>query len=231
MKRDINFAIRVFGTVIVLFLALGIVQAGESVCDKDIAADTRVDLSRAGWPSERQLTLLGLTLGKHTLRDVRTKVGEADLIPRTEPKEAHFPEDKICYVSAQKDDETDITFSASGTLSSFCLEAKGSISNNRTLCTKSALVSKDLATGNGLKSGLTKDQVKQLLGLPVKEEAGTFIYSYKVKEKIPEKELPGIVKQWPGTEKDPYYHFVSFIVIRFDENKLSSFMVTKSGSL
>lgn len=232
MKTYINsYAIRMLGTVIILVLTLGIVQAGESVCGKDFSVDARVDLSRAGWPSEQQLTLLGLTLGKHTLRDVRTKVGDADLIPRTEYKEAHLPEEKICYVSAQKDDETAITFNANGTLSSFCLESKRSTSTNRKLCAKSALVSKDLATGNGLKSGLTKDQVKKLLGLPVKEEAGTFIYSYKVKEKIPEKELPGIVKQWPSTEKDPYYHFVSFIVIRFDENKLSSFMVTKRGSL
>lgn len=219
------------GTVIILVLTSRIAQAHESVCDKNIAIDARVDLSRAGWPSEQQLTLLGLTLGKHTLRDVRTKVGDANLIPRAEHKGAHFREDNICYVSAQKDDETTITFSASGTLASFCLESTRSTPKNRKFCTKSALVSKDLATGNGLKSGLTKDQVKQLLGLPVKEEAAVYIYSYKVKEKIPEKELPGIMKKWPGTEKDPYYHLVSFIVIRFDENKLSSFMVTKRGSL
>ena len=232
MKTYVNsYAIRMLGTVIVLFLTLGIVQAGESVCGKDFTVDARVDLSHAGWPSEQQLTILGLTLGKHTLWDVRNKVGEADLIPHAEHKKAHSPEDKICYVSAQKDDETVLIFNANGTLSSFCLEPKRNTSTDRKLCTKTALVSKGLATGNGLKSGLTKDQVKKILGLPVKEEAGTFIYTYKVKEKIPEKELPAIVKRWPGTEKDPYYHFVSFVVIRFDENKLSSFMVTKRGSL
>lgn len=82
MKTYINsYAIRMLGTVIVLFLTLGIVQAGESVCGKDFTVDARVDLSHAGWPSEQQLTILGLTLGKHQLWDVRNKVGEADPIP------------------------------------------------------------------------------------------------------------------------------------------------------
>ena len=133
--------------------------------------------SRAGDhpPGPSGLTILGLDIGDCTTQDIYSGLGPT--IPVRDDV------NQLCYVSDR--DETLILFS---TASSKCTGFRMMLQKKRYykwhFCEKSSLVSRHMATGNGIKLEMTKSRLKTILGLPQKETGQNLIYVYPGHVKI-----------------------------------------------
>ena len=117
------------------------------------AADKTVDKSK--------LTILGLVIGDCTSQDIYSKLGPG--IPFKDDANPNITQ--LCYVSDK--DNTLILFSFEN---SQCVRYKLMSQKTRFykwhFCEKSPRVSKHLATGSGIKLGMSKSRLKAILGRP-----------------------------------------------------------------
>jgi hypothetical protein len=102
-------------------------------------------------------------VGQTTLKEVRRKLGKSSM-----PRGAGG-EDQVCYVSENPDDRTLVLFSTHDWVKRDLLAELKILADKKSFhkfnrCGKSPLITKDLMTASGLKLGLTKDQVKEILG-------------------------------------------------------------------
>jgi hypothetical protein len=138
---------------------------------------------------DSHLTILGFTVGKHSLLDVQGILGETGLLPRKE----HAP-DKICYVSDDDLDGTIVVFEA-GPLGGWQYLTAFRVISNKTdfehvdLCRKSTLVSKNIMTKSGIKLGMSRKELNSILGEPSKEIDNNFFYIYYFQRKMTDEEL------------------------------------------
>jgi len=136
---------------------------------------------------KESLSILGLSLGESTLDNVEKVFGPSKLI---ETGEAALYEAKKCYVLGKGKDAVSISFivgeMGGGTLSAIRLYPVKDISLFEIDdCARTHVSNAEIFFENGLKLGLTKDQVKKILGLPQKEEKYAFEYHYDLKITIP----------------------------------------------
>jgi hypothetical protein len=132
--------------------------------------------------SDVRLTVLGITIGKHTLADVQNIMGPAVRLQRGEQQPY-----QLCYVSKSGNDKTAVIFEA-GPLGSWekitaiSLFSDKSQYHDYMQCTKSSKISKNVTTGDGLGLSINQAGLKERLGQPSKEENGNIIYVYEVTE-------------------------------------------------
>lgn len=89
-------------------------------------------------------------------------------------------------------------------------------------CASSPLVSENLATTSGLRLGLTKNELAELLGTPTKTGSASVKYEYLCRRKITEEEVKGFkdVNHW-DVSSDPYFDRVSWIEVRYVNSEAS----------
>ena len=115
--------------------------------------------------SEAHMTFprLDLEVGLTKMKNVRAKLGPSKMPRGTDGN------DDVCYVSTNPNDRTLVAFGTHeyvgrDLLAVVEIMAEKTDFRQVALCGQSALISKDLMTKSGLTLGLTKDQVKTILG-------------------------------------------------------------------
>lgn len=178
--------------------------------------------------SSIHLTILGLTIGQHTLEDTQKELGKAKFLPRREqaPK-------RICYISEKKQDNTTVTFEA-GPMGGWELLtaitiASGKVSlKERSSCAIASQVSTNISTEGGLKLGLDRASLESILGKPSRVNGNTFHYEFRTREKMTEKQIQKLAKLWPKVGDDPYMDVSSDVEATFSDNsKLESLTISK----
>lgn len=158
--------------VVMLLFSLGLsgtVHADGGTADRFSNPKDGMVLSEAHMTFPRLDMQVGLT----RLKDVRAKLGPSKMPRGTEGN------DDVCYVSTNPGDRTLVAFGTHEYVGRDLL-AFVEIMTEKTdfpqvaLCGQSALISKDLMTKSGLSLGLTKDQVKTILG-PDAATAGNYV--------------------------------------------------------
>ena len=148
--------------VVVLLLSLGLsgtVHADGGTADRFSNPKDGMVLSEAHMTFPRLDMQVGLT----RLKDVRAKLGPSKMPRGTDGN------DDVCYVSTNPNDRTLVAFGTHeyvgrDLLAVVEIMAEKTDFRQVALCGQSALISKDLMTKSGLTLGLTKDQVKTILG-------------------------------------------------------------------
>jgi len=120
---------------------------------------------KRGVLSEAHMTFpqLDMQVGLTRLQDVRAKLGPSKMPRGTDGN------DDVCYVSANPNDRTLVLFGTHNFVGRDLLAVLEIMAEKTdfpevALCGQSTLISKDLMTKSGLTLGLTKDQVKTILG-------------------------------------------------------------------
>lgn len=106
---------------------------------------------------------LDLQVGLTKMKEVRVKLGSSKMPRGTDGN------DEVCYVSKNPNDRTLVLFGTHDFVGRDLLAFVEIMTEKNdfpktALCGQSALISKDLMTKSGLRLGLTKDQVKVILG-------------------------------------------------------------------
>jgi len=132
-------------------------------------------------PDPAQITLLGLTLGESTLKDAREVIGPSTV---TVGKYRHEPY-VICYRSADASDTTTLTlqtdfFGDWERLTQFEISSSGPAGG----CAESDLVNSGIAIKCGLKLGMSRSDVKAIMGEPGIVRGDVEKYMYIVEKKL-----------------------------------------------
>ncbi len=167
--------------------------------------------------------VLGLVIGRTTLKDVQTKLGAAKVMRVSRDEESDV---SICYISPQ-DGTVLVLYSgvmaaSSNAITWFGLWSKEAAYRGRSHCTPSTLVSRNVATRSGLGLGLTQEQVHTKLGNPTKAGPVSAEYEYLCRRKMSDEEIKGFKtgNHWDVTA-DPYFDRMSWINVRFMNGMVS----------
>jgi len=129
-------------------------------------------------------TILGLAIGRASLKDVQAKLGSANVTRVSREEESDV---SICYVSPA--DGTVLVF-YSGVMGGgkditwFALWSREAAFPHTSQCTPSKLVSRSLGTQSGLRLGLTKADLERIVGKPTERGPGEL--KGRVQSKLPQ---------------------------------------------
>lgn len=176
---------------------------------------------------DTHISILGFAIGRHSLQDVQSKLGQAKILQAKE-QAPH----QICYVSNKKEDGTAVIFEAGPIggweyITAFSLVSSKANFKERNQCTKSPLVSTDVKTRSGIKLGLTKNQLTKILGEPTIEQGSNILYYYNIRQRMTEKEIEKMSKLWPEVIEDPYADVSSFVEATLFHSEVVSISISK----
>lgn len=140
-----------------------------NLIDAMFATDKKF-IQQKGHQQPVNLTVLGLQLDKHTLKDALKKLGPASQI-----EVGHHSDPFVCYRSSHHDDDTMLVLNfddhdAPSFLTGYQLIAGTERFKTRARCTRSKLVSKTLATEGGAKLGMGREEIARIWGVPITNE-------------------------------------------------------------
>ncbi len=166
------------------------------------------------------ITVLGVMAGARTIEWVTAKLGHAVPFNRGTKER---PAMAVCYVSDR--DNTKALFVAGPRgVRDQIMEIKlisGDVRfDDADRCARSALVSREIATGSGIRLGATPAEIKALLGPPTDESPGFLGYEFHVERRLTEAEVGRIEKRWPDVRKYPYHDVSSSVEARFAGKRL-----------
>ncbi len=166
------------------------------------------------------ITVLGVTAGARTIEWVMAKLGNAVPFNRGTKER---PLMAICYAS--NIDNTRVLFVAGprgvrDQITEIQLISEDVRFDDAPRCVRTTYVSKDIATGSGLKLGMTPAEIKALLGPPTDESPGFLGYEFHVERRLTEAEVERIEKRWPDVRKYPYHDVSSSVEARFAGKRL-----------
>jgi hypothetical protein len=174
-------------------------------------------------PVRSNFSILGLFIGECSSRDVYSKLG-----PGITFKDA-FNADvtQACYVSSK--DETLILFSfESSRCSGLRLLSQKKKFYKWHFCETSPLVSKHLATGSGIKLGISKSRLQMILGTPQGESEDALLYVYEWKFESGTAETQGDSQGSGNPGAAPARTVKATVRAEFSDAKLISFDVSKT---
>jgi len=165
------------------------------------------------------LTLLGFTLGRDEVSDLERRLGNAQ--PSSAPEHDMT---QRCYQSKGPDRIVVVFKDWVGTLSGFRVYKSAS---DIPLCTKAAFAESDLSTASGLKLGLTRERVIQILGKPTKEVRGHLVYRDESEKPLTDEDVARFKRRHPGESiSDLQVWNFTEIKLFFSQSILSSIEVT-----
>lgn len=151
---------RLLGVALLFLLGLSVTAHADGGIEERLTNDKDgMVLSEAHMIFPRLDIQVGLT----RLKDVRAQLGPSKMPRGTDGN------DDVCYVSTTPNDRTLVVFGTHDFVGRDLLAfveimAEKAAFPKAALCGQSSLISKDLMTKSGLTLGLTKDQVKTILG-------------------------------------------------------------------
>jgi hypothetical protein len=174
-------------------------------------------------------TILGLTIGSASLKDVEAELGPANVLPRIESSP-----DTICYVSPT--DGTVLIFGAGAMggfvdVTDFAIWSHEAKFPNASACLPSKLVSRSLSTPSGIKLGLSVEQLSAIVGTVPTTKHAEVHYELSCREKMTAEDIKRFktAKNWDVPE-NPFFDVSSFVKAQFTSSKASRIYVAKLES-
>ena len=198
-------------TLLLLFLiAMTAISAGAST---KVRRQSDIDKGHA--------TLLGITVGVDSMARVGKRLGHATLFNFNKGTHKRAVE-ALCYAAP---DSTRLLFVA-GTegraqkVARLRVTASDVAVKYGPACLKSKAFGKGVATGSGLRLGMTEAEVRSLLGEPTDESPGFLGYEYHHHRALTDKEVGVIEAGHPDVRLYPYQDISSSVEARFADGLL-----------
>jgi hypothetical protein len=181
--------------------------------------------------SREDVTVLGLTIGRSSLKDVEAKLGETESLLNHGSASAS---NTICYVSPT--DGTVLTFGASGMggfkdVTEFAIWSREAKFPSVSTCRPQKLVSRGLSTASGIRLGLTTKQLSAIVGTLPKSRNAVVHYQLVCRQKMTADQIKGFktANNWDVSE-NPYFDVSSFVEAHFINSETSRISVAKIES-
>jgi hypothetical protein len=176
-------------------------------------------------------TILGLTIGSASLKDVQAKLGGTPLLPRNGGASSS---NTICFVSPT--DGTVLTFGA-GPMGGFVDVTEFSIWSreakfpNASACSPSKLVSHGLSTTSGIKLGLNDKQLSHIIGKRATARRTAMHYELWCRQKMTADEIKRFktANNWDVSDL-PYFDVTSVVDAYFPSVGASRIDIAKVES-
>jgi hypothetical protein len=169
----------------------------------------------------RSLEVLGFTLGQNEAADVEAKLGKA--------RTSHAPDHDMtqrCYQSKGVDHTAVVFEDWSGTLSGFRIYRADESDRH---CTLTPFVTAELSTASGLKLGLNREKVLQILGKPTNALRNRLLYKRESQRPMTAEEVARFKRAYPGENNSDLTVFITTeIKLSFRSSKLSSIDVIQT---
>jgi hypothetical protein len=190
---------------------------------------TPEDRARGEEVSKAHITVLGLTIGRDTLKDAAERLGPAKVFQSGPAGAASF---RICYTSTDERDSTKVVFEAGPQslrreITSIRIIRGDVVYRDAARCAKSPLVSSDAGTLSGLRLGMTRQALKARLGEPTEESKKTLEYEFHTRRRLSKAEVRRLAPTWPYVRKYPYFDVYSSVVARFHEGRLVRLVLSR----
>lgn len=179
------------------------------------------------------LEILTIKVGLGEIDRAATKLGKTPVVMRGDAASSRL---QACYVSPDSDTHLIFQEDGEGFGAAFYLFEDGPNWNGSNLCARSPLVSQSIATASGLRLGMTRTQVEDVLGKPSNASSGQLRYVFEVRKRTSANELKRLRAQNPNLsdedfhESFDYYYVSCFVVAKFHASKLNYLAVTRSES-
>lgn len=131
---------------------------------------------------DRELTVLGVTLGKTTLNEVKDKFKAKDIYHEGDAAESLYV---LCFIGPGN---STIAFESGEMGGSERVVHAVSINSSQNpyklkqICQKTSMIKSKIAL-NGISLGMSPDIVKKLVGTPTKQDTNTIEYKYAIQTK------------------------------------------------
>jgi hypothetical protein len=215
---------------LLLLLVLGTVvcsaqkqRQNEPYCDEHAAKKADI--------TEADATIRGFAIGHASLKDVQTKLGNAEIVRASRDEESDV---LVCYTSPA--DGTVLAFYSGAMggwedITYFAIWSREAAFPDALRCTPSAGVSRRLATDSGLRLGLTAAEVKAIAGKPTRSSRTLVKYDYDCRRKMTNKEIIGFKtsNNW-DVRSDPYFDRMSWIEVSFTNSTASRIEIGRTES-
>lgn len=163
---------------------------------------------------ENELTILGFTLGRSTLKEVQDKIPGKEIYHEGDAGKSIY---RLCYKGING---TFVTFESSEMGGRNHIMTSISISSLKIPirfqkhCANSNLITKEIVVEPGIKLELTKNEIQKLKGSPSKESANWLYYEYQTVEHLPKNQID----------------ILSTLELHFEKNKLKKISISKVES-
>jgi hypothetical protein len=182
-------------------------------------------------------TILGITLGQSNLATVRAKFGQAEL---WRDGDASTAESKVCYV-AQKPNSLAIIFASNAEMA----PGQDVVTDIRILklddykdaskCLTLALGADQIRTASGLKIGISRENVRAILGPSSRESQNQWSYDRDVERLVQKSdknyELWLARRQECFEGREPYFTISSGITVRFRNDSVVALIFSRNDSI
>jgi hypothetical protein len=174
-----------------------------------------------------QSSLLGFSLEKDTLDDVRAKLGNSKIRKCSRVEEAS---NEICYIGS---DRTIAVFEAGFSGGWTKLDGYKIVSAQLNplcyrLCSASNLVKNDLTTVAGVKLGLTRQQVVQVLGQPTHATRNKLTFESQLRRPMTTEQMQKGNKASSSVRKDTYWDVVDTVDLILSNDRVIEIIVHRT---
>jgi hypothetical protein len=176
-------------------------------------------------------TILGLTIGTASMKDVEAILGGAHVLPlHGSASASHI----ICYVSPT--DGTVLTLGTNGMggfvdLVEFGIWAPEAKFPDVSACSHSKLVSRDLSTVSGIRLGLSLKQLSHIVGKRAAAPNAKAHYQLWCRQKMTPEEIRRFeTSKGSGVAERPYFDVSSFVYAHFTSSGVSQIDIAKTVS-
>lgn len=172
------------------------------------------------------LGLLGFTLGKSTLADVRNKLGASNPGACSTEVEASKV---VCYVSGGPD-KTRVLF-ASGfaggwsSLDGFKVTSQSLPADCHLHCKVTQEIGREIRTTGGLRLGLTRDELVALLGDPTETKGDRLTFRRASKRPMTKSEIAMETEEFKAPVESPFWDVQDTIFVVTSDSKVVEFEV------
>lgn len=191
-----------------------------------VAAGVNEPRANGGSPGElatAHRVVLGFTVGLDSLDDVERKLGSAELYRDTSRGDVIKGR---CYRSNRESDSTVVRFESAAVggwreVNMITVARDSSQVPPTAQCSAVEAVTRRLATASGVRLGMTRQQVRQVLGGPGAVSGDDLTYDYKSRRKltVQERRKLNVADVWAS------YLVMSAARFRFADNALASFEI------
>jgi hypothetical protein len=171
------------------------------------------------------LEMLGFTLGKSTLADVKSKLGESATRKCSRDEEASK---ELCYLSGNG--QASVVFEAGFSGGWKELDGYKVIANSLQRpcyrqCPKALQVTGDVQTEGGLKLGLTREQLISLLGPPKRTQGNKLRFEWQSRQAMTKEQQEAESNTSKSPVTDAYYDVQDTIEVTLADSKVVEFVV------
>lgn len=172
--------------------------------------------------SREHLTVLGVTIGRHTLDDASSRLGPANVFQHGPGGAASF---RICYTSTDEHVPSKVVFEAGPQSQRREITTikiiRGDVKyEDAAKCSMSGKVSATQGTKSGIRLGMTAKELRDMFGEPTEKRDGVVEYEFHTRKRLSKSEVERLAKTWPYVKRYPYFDLYSSVVAWLHEGKV-----------